>query len=889
MTCKNSTIRRLLGLIATCLALGHGLRAQPVLFSDDFDTDTAAQWDVFNGSNSGVPDFTAEFHYDYGALGIPPAPNSTGGRTRGVKFTVNKNDNVPDTAGVSAYPKGKTFSGDYALRVDMWMGYNGGPFGGTGSTEYGIFGINHAGNKVTWDNVNLTDSDGVWFGVTGEGGTGSTGDYRAYEGLSGGPPFRLSPLDAGFLDRDGDGTPEFEVNPGQPLTFPLKAILPAPPGETPGAPGKQWVQVEVRQRAGELSWLINGFVIASRQNFSGFDAGTIMIGTMDTFSSIANPKEENFTIFDNVRVVDLTGVPPLPVVAITVEEGAGETTESGGSPLRFKLTRTGDTSQPLAVNLRVWGSATPGTDYPALPASLTIPAGQDSVVTSISPLDDAQGEADEDIVIALAPGVGSYEVRENVVVRLVIKDDGDQPVATIRAIKPVAYESNPRRVGRFEVTLNTPGLGTLTVPLAIAGTAVAGTHYEALPGAVTFPAGETLAVLTVVPKNDNEVNPDRTVEVTLQPGAGYSLGTNATATVTIRNDDLPPGELVFAENFDADHTANWVVNLGPTDGVADFFYDYSTVGIPPAPNSAGTTRGLKLQANLTSGVFGGLSVSPAGQSFTGNYRLRFDLWQNFNGPFPDGGSGSTQITGAGIGTAGTTPQWPGGTQDSLWFAATGDGGSTVDYRAYSPAAPTGYTVADGVFAAGNRDAGAAYYAELGRETAPEAQLAQYPSQTGTTYPGTMGMQWHDVVITKQGNTVTWHVDGLLIATVDVSTITFGGGNILFLHSDINATSSADPDAPFTAFGLVDNVRVERLPSGPAEPARITGIVVDGGNVKLTFTAAGGQPGDFTVEGAAEVTGPFAPEAGATVTASGADTFQATLPATGERRFFRIRQ
>ncbi len=116
---------------------------------------------MLNGANSGVPDFTAEFHYDYSVLGIPPAPNSAGGTTRGVKFTVNNNDDVPDTSGVSAYPKGRTFSGDYALRVDMWMGYNGGPFGGSGSTEYGLFGINHSGTLVTWDHANLTNSDGV--------------------------------------------------------------------------------------------------------------------------------------------------------------------------------------------------------------------------------------------------------------------------------------------------------------------------------------------------------------------------------------------------------------------------------------------------------------------------------------------------------------------------------------------------------------------------------------------------------------------------------------------------------------------------------------------------------------------------------------------------------
>ncbi len=412
--------------------------------------------------------------------------------------------------------------------------------------------------------------------------------------------------------------------------------------------------MEVRQRGGELTWLINGFVFASRQNLSGFDTGAIMIGTMDVFTSMASPREQNFTLFDNVRVVDLTGRPPSPVVALTSD--ATEVIESGGNPLRFTLTRTGDTSQPLTVNLRVWGGATSAADYPALWDRVTIPAGQDSLTMEIPPSDDPSGEGDEDIILALAPGIGAYEVRENLVVRRVIRDDGDQPVATIRADKPVAYEPNPRRVGRFAVELNTPALGNLTVPLAVAGTAVADAHYRALPASVTFPAGESRALLTVEPVDDNEITPDRTVAVTLQPGAGYTVGGNDTATLTLRNDDPSPGELLFSETFDADASGRWGVNLGPTDGGADFFFDYSTAGIPPAPNSAGATRGLKLQANLFSGVFGGLSVSPAGQSFSGNYRLRFDLWQNLNGPFPDGGSGSTQITGAGIGTAGATLQ-----------------------------------------------------------------------------------------------------------------------------------------------------------------------------------------------------------------------------------------
>src|SRR5262245_30572958 len=113
------------------------------------------------------------------------------------------------------------------------------------------------------------------------------------------------------------------------------------------------------------------------------------------------------------------------------------------------------------------------------------------------------------------------------------------------------------------------------------------------------------------------------------------------------------GQILYSENFDVDHTANWTVNNGPSDEAHDFFFDYNTAGIPAAPNSGGTTRGLKLQANQANGIFSGVSVSPNGQNFAGDYTVRFDWWSNFNGPFPVGGSGSTQMTTYGIGTSGT--------------------------------------------------------------------------------------------------------------------------------------------------------------------------------------------------------------------------------------------
>lgn len=274
---------------------------------------------------------------------------------------------------------------------------------------------------------------------------------------------------------------------------------------------------------------------------------------------------------------------------------------------------------------------------------------------------------------------------------------------------------------------------------------------------------------------------------------------------------------LFAESFDTDVTANWQVNTTAGGAqAANFFFDYSTVGIPSAPNSVGgTTLGLKLQANLfgTTGAFpGGVSVSPLGQSFHGDYTLRFDMWMNFNGPMPGGGSGTTQAGGAGILAADTGVQAAGSTVGSLFFSTTVDGGSAVDYRVYGPAAQVGYTAESGVFAAGihasaRNNTDPYYVNSFAGQPAPAAQLALYPNQTGVAQDGVLAFAWRDVVIEKAGDIVTWTVDGVLLATVDITGQTFSGNNILFNHFDTNATASADPNSVPLLFTLIDNVRV----------------------------------------------------------------------------------
>jgi hypothetical protein len=232
---------------------------------------------------------------------------------------------------------------------------------------------------------------------------------------------------------------------------------------------------------------------------------------------------------------------------------------------------------------------------------------------------------------------------------------------------------------------------------------------------------------------------------------------------------------------------------------------------------------MKLQANQSSGVFGGMSASPVGGKFVNNYKVAFDWWSNFNGPAPVGGSGSTQLSTFGVGTTGATPQWPGGVQDSIYFAASGDGNSSSDWRAYSPTGPTSYVagtaISNPIYAApfvatfDNRNNNHPYYAGFGVVAPPAAQTLLFPQQTGTSLVGSSAFEWHQVEIEKLGGNVTWKVDNLLIATVPVADDTaLGGYNIFFGHSDSNATSSTDVNDGALLFALIDNIVVTPEPT-----------------------------------------------------------------------------
>jgi hypothetical protein len=306
----------------------------PVLFSDSFDTDTSGRWKFFWGADDNLPDYTTNWAFNYGVIPytyngasylIPPAPNSTNGTTSGVKFTVN-NIHGSD-AGVNIYPQGQTFSGNFALKFDMWINYPGGAegSGASGTTQFAIYGLNFLGTEANWGAASATSTDGIWFANDGDGGASL--DYRAYLGNPGGVQTELTGTASGLSQA-------YHTNAI------YTSLFPSPPSETVGTPGKTWAAVEIDQTNNNLIWKLNGTAIAQRTNTSSFTSGNIMLGLMDVFPSIANPASDCYVIYDNVRVENL-GAPPIIAPNITAHpqstsvdpgKSASFSVSAGGTP-----------------------------------------------------------------------------------------------------------------------------------------------------------------------------------------------------------------------------------------------------------------------------------------------------------------------------------------------------------------------------------------------------------------------------------------------------------------------------------------------------------------------------------------------------------------------------
>jgi hypothetical protein len=207
---------------------------------------------------------------------------------------VNKFDGTPAAAALNFYPIGKSFSGNFALRFDMYLIQN----SGVATTEYALFGINHSGTKTNWfrnnpGGVPAPSFDGLFYGVEADGA--ALGDYVLYSSptTSGNNPTALTPgRNASTL------TQIFKSPPWTP-----GAAGGGAPANLPFSATPSWADVEISQIGNVVTLKINNTVIFGYTNTTAYTSGNIMLGYTDAYDSIGSG--EAGVIYDNVRVIDL--------------------------------------------------------------------------------------------------------------------------------------------------------------------------------------------------------------------------------------------------------------------------------------------------------------------------------------------------------------------------------------------------------------------------------------------------------------------------------------------------------------------------------------------------------------------------------------------------------
>lgn len=345
------------------------------------------------------------------------------------------------------------------------------------------------------------------------------------------------------------------------------------------------------------------------QDFNDSESGTVVFGNNDDSIDVNitpvndNTVEGNETVILNLGTVSSgaydIGTPNSATVTIidddeftatitSTDANAAETV-AGNNPGEFtvSLNQTNNSGAGVTVNYTISGTAQNGVDYTTInTASVTISNNQQSVLISISPINDAIQEGTENVILTLGTGTGYILGGPASSTATVNIADNDQ--ATLAISDVTANENDPSGEMVFEVELDIAVQGGTTVGYTITnGSAIGGgVDFNATNGTLTFDgtAGE-IETITVALVDDQLLEESETFTVQLGlPTNGVQRANGGTATGTINDDD----NCVAAPTLDTDVPTTFC----GTDGDIIFANDPNVNSLNDYTNSvapAGTT------------------------------------------------------------------------------------------------------------------------------------------------------------------------------------------------------------------------------------------------------------------------------------------------------------
>lgn len=254
----------------------------------------------------------------------------------------------------------------------------------------------------------------------------------------------------------------------------------------------------------------------------------------------------------------------LPVVGIQVARSMA--TERGQVPAIFFVSREGETSGPLTVQLQAGGSAQAGVDYTNFPGTITIPPNQKNLKVYLYPIDDDLAETDETIRLSIVDREYYEKSEASSAIAYILDDDRQNQNGSVQVTDQGTGETPLDRGGRggaptalvqlsisqtkvnegasevIALTISREGGtgGELPVTLNVGGNAIPGKHFGKLPSRVSFSLDNDALTIPVFVIDDSVVEPDRQLNIQVAPGSGYEVRNPSGVQLLIADNDAIP-------------------------------------------------------------------------------------------------------------------------------------------------------------------------------------------------------------------------------------------------------------------------------------------------------------------------------------------------------------
>ena len=249
--------------------------------------------------------------------------------------------------------------------------------------------------------------------------------------------------------------------------------------------------------------------------------------------TLSNPVNVD-TITTSVSNITITDNDEAP----TLNWSSTSIIESEGTPasVTFSLSKVDDEDTTFTLSSSD-NTATAGEDYTAITAeSLTIPAGQLSVSTSVNLIADGLYQGSSEL-INLSITTPSNATPASTTGTVQINDTDNQPTISISDESLTESDSNMT----FTVTLSHESIETITIDYATSNnTATSGTDYTNTSGTLSFAPKEITKTISVPIISDEFVEGDETFNVTLSNPTNISSINKATGVGTIVDNDTYP-------------------------------------------------------------------------------------------------------------------------------------------------------------------------------------------------------------------------------------------------------------------------------------------------------------------------------------------------------------